>query len=269
MGADTVRRDAKGANLSDVYSILNDDRDADRRAPAAQAGNADSQAVGAWRGAAVWSRAPKFGDWAGALEPTPARADRRISRPSKPARSIRKAAWRLAVLSVVLIAVATAGAYAVSSMGEKIYAARSEIAFDLRALGWDSSERFLSTQPLITKSGAVLAPIAAAFGIPISELEDGLSVDTVGASGVVRLQFAQPSGTLALEITRAITARYLAELTAFDQVDPIHRWVITEAFLLEDSVSPQPLRAAALGAVAGLALAAGVVLLRVLTWPPR
>lgn len=268
MGADTVRRDARGANLSDVYGILDNDREADRRA--APGKTRDPQPVAEWHGAAaVWSRAPKFGDWAGALDTARARSGGRIPGPLEPARSIRRAAWRLVALSICLIAVAAGGAYAVSSVGEPIYAARSEIAFDLRDLGWDSAERFLSTQPLIANSRAVLAPIAAAFGIPIGELEAGLSVETVGGSGVIRLQFAHPAGAVALEITRAITARYLAELTAFDQVDPIRRWVITEAFLLDEPILPQPLRAAALGAVAGLALAAGVVLLRILTWSPR
>jgi uncharacterized protein involved in exopolysaccharide biosynthesis len=266
MGADTVRRDARGANLSDVYRILGNDREA--RASPGKAG--DPQAVGEWHGAAaVWSRAPKFGDWAGALDTAPARSGRRLPGPLEPLRSIRKTAWRLVALSIFLIAIAAAGAYAVSSVGERIYAARSEIAFDLRDLGWDSSERFLSTQPVIANSRAVLTPIAAAFGIPVSDLEERLSVETVGGSGVVRLQFAHSAEVVALEITRAITTRYLAELTAFDQVDPIRRWVITEAFLLDQPISPQPLRAAALGAVAGLALAAGVVLLRVLTWSPR
>jgi capsular polysaccharide biosynthesis protein len=187
----------------------------------------------------------------------------------RPAETIRRVTWRLGVLAILLIVVTAAGAYAVASLREEVYAARSEIAFDLRDLGWDGPERFLNSQPVIARSHIVLTPIAAEFNIPINEMGERLSVETVGHSGIIQLQFVHPNAAMALDVTRAVTTRYLAEINMFDRAGPLVRWVITEPFVLDDPVSPQPLRAAAIGVVAGLGLAAGVVLLRGAGWVTR
>ena len=190
-------------------------------------------------------------------------------RDRKPAPAAYRAIARLAACSILLISVSAAGAYAVAARSQPVYAARSEVAFDLRSFGWDASERFLRTQPLIARSRNVLNPIAAQFDMPVANLEERFSVEPVGASGVIRLQFANPGKTLALDVLRALTARYLAETSAFDQTGPTVRWIITEPFLLAEPISPQPLRAAALGALGGAVLAAGIIMLWTLPWPAR
>jgi capsular polysaccharide biosynthesis protein len=192
-----------------------------------------------------------------------------LPKSQEPGQAVIVAIWRLVTLSILLIMVAAAAAYAVASLGERIYAARSEIAFDLRDLDWDASKQFLATQTVIAKSRYVLMPIASVFRLPVQDLETRLSVEIVGDSGVVRLQYADVSEGQALDITRRITARYLMALTEFEQLKPASRWVLSEAFLLDDPISPQPLRAAALGALAGLILSAGIVLIRVQLWPAR
>ena len=190
-------------------------------------------------------------------------------RDRRPAPATYRMIARLAACSILLVAVSAAGAYAVAARSEPVYAARSEVAFDLRSFGWDASERFLRTQPLIAKSRNVLNPIAAQFDRPVADLDERFSVETVGGSGVIRLQFADPRKTVALDVLRALTARYLAEISAFDQAGPSVRWIITAPFVLAAPISPQPLRAAALGALGGLVLAAGVIMLWTLAWPAR
>ena len=70
----------------------------------------------------------------------------------------------------------------------------------------------------------MLDPIAADFDLPVTAVEARLSAETVDNSGVVQLQFADPSPAMALEVLRALTARYLAELSAFDKAAPTLRW---------------------------------------------
>jgi hypothetical protein len=260
-------RDARGADFSDIYGILGSGRAADEASQPFRAERANLPATAEWRGPAiVWSRTPVFDQWLEGLNAASARLESRFVEQPEPARPITlKAILGIVALSILLIGGAAAGAYAVASMAQTVYAARVEIGFDLRHLGWDSSERFLATQPLIVSSGVVLTPIASAFAIPARELEERLSVATVGSSGVIRLEFVHPPETMALEIIRALTARYLAELTAADRVEPIRRWILTPALVLEAPVSPRPLRAAAIGALAGLLLAGGAISLHALT----
>ena len=176
---------------------------------------------------------------------------------------------RWALLLMSLAGVGAAGGFVAADYADEVYAARSEIAFDLRSLDWDSSERFLATQAVIARSRTVLKPIGAALSVDLKELEDHLEVATIGSSGVVRLQYASENGPLALDVVRALTDRYLAELRMFDKTESTGHWVLTRAFLLDDPIAPQPLRAAALGALAGLVVGVAVVLLRALARSTR
>jgi uncharacterized protein involved in exopolysaccharide biosynthesis len=176
---------------------------------------------------------------------------------------------RSAVLLILLAAVGAAGAFAAATYADKVYAARSEIAFDLRGLSWDSAERFLATQAVIATSQRVLEPIAAALGLQVKEIEEHLEVEKIGSSGVVRLQYADKSGPLALDVARAVTDRYLAELSVFGGRESTGQWVLSPAFLLDEPIAPQPLRAAALGALAGLVVGIAGLLLRALARPAR
>jgi hypothetical protein len=180
-----------------------------------------------------------------------------------------RAILRLVLLFVLLASGGAGGGFAAAGYLDKVYAARSEIAFDLRDLDWDSSERFLETQAVIARSRTVLSPIGTALGIPISELEAHLEVEKVGASSVVRLQYADKNGSLALEVVGALTNRYLAELRAFGGRASTGHWVLTPAFLLDAPVAPQPLRASALGALAGLLVGIAVLFLRAVGRQPR
>lgn len=206
----------------------------------------------------------------GALEDREADGSELHSRFGEPGNVVdARAILRLALLFMLLAGVGAAGGFAAAGYVDKVYAARSEIAFDLRGLDWDSSERFLATQVVIARSRTVLSPIGAALGIPIQELEDHFEVEKIGASGVVRLQYADESGALALDVTRALTNRYLAELRAFGGKESTGHWVLTPAFLLEAPIAPKPLRAAALGALAGLLVGVAALLLRALVRPTR
>ena len=76
---------------------------------------------------------------------------------------------RWALLLMSLAGVGAAGGFVAADYADEVYAARSEIAFDLRSLDWDSSERFLATQAVIARSRTVLKPIGAALSVDLKE----------------------------------------------------------------------------------------------------
>lgn len=174
-----------------------------------------------------------------------------------------RALWRLALLVLVPILLAGLGAYAGGALRPTLYAARSEIVFYVRTLGGGgTADRFLATQPAIVTSRTTLAPIAAAFGRSVEEVENGLEVDLVRSSALMRIEYADPSGTLALDITRAITDRYLTILRDLEVAEGAGHQLLSPAFLLEQPVAPRPLQTAAIGAVVGLAISfAGIIVL--------
>jgi capsular polysaccharide biosynthesis protein len=181
----------------------------------------------------------------------------------------RGARWQLAVLAIAPVLAAAIGSYAVSSLSQNVYAARSEIVFNIRDLDWDPAERFLATQVVIAKSRSILTPVAATFEIPVKHLEKDLDVEIISSSGVMRLQYTSRDGLMALEVIKAITDRYLVTLRESEQVEGGGHRLLTPASLIEDPVSPRPSQAAAIGAVAGLAIAAAGIILRTQVWPIR
>jgi hypothetical protein len=176
---------------------------------------------------------------------------------------------QLAILAIAPVLAATIGALILSALSPNLYAARSEIVFDVRGLGWDSAERFLATQVVIAGSQSTLSPVAATLELPIRDLEKNLDVEIVSSSGVMRLQYANRNAEIALDVTKAITDRYLLSLREAEQLEGGAHRLLTPAALLEDPVSTTPLHAAALGAVAGLVIAAAGVILRTQLWPIR
>jgi capsular polysaccharide biosynthesis protein len=176
---------------------------------------------------------------------------------------------QLTILAIAPILVATVGALILSALSPNLYAARSEIVFDVRRLGWDSAERFLATQVVIAESQSTLSPVAAAFELPIRELEKNLQVEIVSSSGVMRIQYENHNAQTALDVTKALTDRYLVSLREAEQLDGGAHRLLTPAVPLEDPVSTTPLHAAVLGAIAGLVIAAAGVILRTQLWPIR
>jgi len=202
------------------------------------------------------------------MEPTLDEPGKRASWPSIEAIAARipivlKAASRqLAVLIVAPVLIAALGAYIVSALSPNIYGARSEIVFSLRDMGWSLADRFLATQLVIAESPSTIAPVAEQFSIPLKELEDDFTVDIVRSSGVMRLEYRHADETTAQNVIKAITDRYLVALREFEQVDGGSHRLLTPALLMEDPLAPRPFRAALIGALAGLAIAAAAVVFR-------
>lgn len=188
--------------------------------------------------------------------------DQLVDRPA-PART---STWRLALVLVLPVVLAALGAYVVAAEQDEVYAARSEVIFDLRDQSWSGAERFLSTQAVVVQSRTLLTPIARQFQIPVQDLEENLSVAPVDDSGVLRIEWQDSDGFRALDVVRAVTDRYLTMLRQFEQREGGSHRLLTPAFVLDDPVAPTPLRAALIGAAAGLVLAIAGLFLRYQTW---
>src|SRR5262245_25007531 len=63
-----------------------------------------------------------------------------------------RAKQQLAILAIAPVVIATAASLLLWALTPSLYAARSEVAFDVRTLGWDAAERYLSTQIVIAES---------------------------------------------------------------------------------------------------------------------
>jgi uncharacterized protein involved in exopolysaccharide biosynthesis len=136
---------------------------------------------------------------------------------------------------------------------------------DLRRLNWDTAERVLATDIVVAQSRALLAPVAGTFQIPVQDLQRDLSAELIRNSSVVQLQYEHANPSLALDITRVLTERYIATLQefAFEEAQPR---ILTPPFLLEEPISPKPLRATAIGAAIGMMLAAAGAVLWTQPW---
>lgn len=179
------------------------------------------------------------------------------------------ARWQLAILAIAPVLVATVGALFLWALSPNLYAARSEITFEVRGLNWDTAERFLATQIVIAESQSTLSPVAATFNLPIRDLEKNLQVEIVRSSGVMRLQYEDHNAQTALGIVKAITDRYLVSLRESELAEGGGHRLLTPPSLLSEPVSLKPLHAAVLGAMAGLVIAVAGVILRTQLWPIR
>jgi uncharacterized protein involved in exopolysaccharide biosynthesis len=184
----------------------------------------------------------------------------RAKRTGLPLQSNRYSTWKLVILFILPVLVAALGALVAASQSKPVYAARSEVLLDLRRLTWDTAERVLATDIVVAQSRALLQPVAETYQIPIQDLQRDLSAELIRNSSVVQLQYEHATPSLALAITRVVTERYIATLQEFASEEMQPR-ILTPPFLLEEPISPKPLRAAAIGAAIGMMLAsAGAVL---------
>jgi uncharacterized protein involved in exopolysaccharide biosynthesis len=177
---------------------------------------------------------------------------------SRPARRIGFGLLALLVLpALVCAAAAFAGAMAL----DKVHAARADILFHLTRSG-DLAERFLATQAVVARSNVVLQPVAAELGVPVDRIDEELSIDFPKGGAVMRIEFASPSATAALDVVKLVTQRYLAALRPIEAAEGATHQVLAAPFLLDEPVWPKPVQATVLGGLLGLAISAAMMALR-------
>lgn len=233
----------------------------------------------------------------------------------------------LAQLCVLIVVGAAIAAYVYSDGRQEVFGGRAEILYVGREiLSATEAERQLATQRALLDSASTLAPVARRFGLALDDLDDQVSVETVGDSNVLRLTVGNPEPELVVAITQAVSESYIAQVRRgespalekakgliesrieelagglsdiqerfgnakgqlaatstvedgrllaemqsllgrtgslqdrlteleVEQITNSGARILTRAYLLDEPLEPQPLRAAAAGAIAGLFVA--------------
>jgi capsular polysaccharide biosynthesis protein len=195
---------------------------------------------------------------------TAASAETRRAR-AIPSRSL---SLELLLLAVVIVAVTTLGAYFVSAQGTEVYGVQAEFLIQNDRFASDSAiNRQIQTQSVLILSRAVLDEVAVDRGMETTDLEEIARAEVIGESQVLRLLVADPDPDTATEIANAIAGEYLAQAndlaasvegrrSAAPQVN-----LVTEPYVLETPLEPDPIQGAAAGAMGGLVIAGGVIFL--------
>lgn len=167
-----------------------------------------------------------------------------------------------AVLALGLLPALLAGAaaYVSSHYVAETWVGRSELIFHLPELSGDAASRFLATQPVIVASYPLVEPIAGVERLPVEEVTRGLSASLVQGSTLMRIEYRDTDQARILRVLEGLTEGYLTLLRDMALVEGASHRLLSAPFLLEEPVGPRPMRAAAIGAVIGLAVAfAGLV----------
>lgn len=151
------------------------------------------------------------------------------------------------------IVVCAASAYVMSKYIPPVYAARTDLVLHLQQSG-DAVERYLANQAVIIKSPAVLGPVSEKTGITTEQLDKQLSVEFPKNGSVMRIQYANQSREIALDLTSKILAQFELVIVQNEIDENASHQVISPPALLEKPVRPQPLQMAAIGGAIGLVI---------------
>jgi capsular polysaccharide biosynthesis protein len=124
-----------------------------------------------------------------------------------------QALMRFGLYAVVIVLGASLAGYFFGALGGTVRAARSEVLYQLdaeRPTGFLRQDRQLTTQLVTIRSRAVLAPIAAEYGLTFEDLSDKLDVSVAEESEVIGIEVHDASASRAKALVGAITRGYLA-----------------------------------------------------------
>jgi uncharacterized protein involved in exopolysaccharide biosynthesis len=177
-------------------------------------------------------------------------------------------------MTVVVVALLIVAAFAGSAVGysllqPKSYGAQADLLVTPRPELSDTAvDRAMRTQEMIATGSAVLEPVAATAGVPLSQLERAVSAGMVGRSNVLRLTVTDRDPGQALRLVQLVTAQYLRmALSPSDGgLRPTASTILSPARILDHPVEPQPWRALAAGTLLGLSVAAVAATVLVRPW---
>lgn len=143
----------------------------------------------------------------------------------------RRVAYRWFVLLAVAIVLAGAGAgLAGGFLLPATHAARAEILYPITEelpTGFLREDRNLTTQLVIMRSRAVLAPAAESEGMPLTQLEDQVTISLLNSSEIIRIEVRNHSPETAMRLVDHIAETYL-ELAQAIPESSVLRYVESE-----------------------------------------
>jgi capsular polysaccharide biosynthesis protein len=119
---------------------------------------------------------------------------------------------RLALLTVMLIAVGALLSYVTSLVLPATYAARTTIQYNIAGENTGDflkTDRNLTTQVVLLTSRSVLQPVADANGINVDDLTAETSASILSSSDIVQLQVKNASPDAAVTLANGIAKQYL------------------------------------------------------------
>ncbi|MGH3015693.1 MAG: hypothetical protein ACRDOP_17875 [Gaiellaceae bacterium] len=119
----------------------------------------------------------------------------------------------LVQLCVLIIVGAAIAAYLYSDRRQEVFGGRAEILYVGREmLSATEADRQIATQRALLDSASTLAPVARRFGLALDDLDQHVSVESVGNSNVLRLTVGNPEPELAVAVTQAVSESYIAQV---------------------------------------------------------
>ena len=184
--------------------------------------------------------------------------------------------WRV-VAAATLIGLAAAAAVTLSS--PKIYSASSQLFVSVQTTTPDvaaANQGNLFTQQRVTSyaeivdSPLLLEPVAAQLGLSgedAAALKDGVSADAPLDTTLINVSVSNRSAEQAARIANAVSTRFATVITELEQGEGADQslvkvTVVRQAEVPDAPVSPRPKLNLALGLLLGLALGAGLAVLR-------
>ena len=115
---------------------------------------------------------------------------------------------------VVVVVVSTLSAYFSSNAQRNEYGAEVKMRVDTGGRDSDSILPAMATQKVILRSDAVLRPAAAEAGVSLKELEESVTVGTVGESEVLRLLVVDHRPDRARRTAQVVADTYIKTVAA-------------------------------------------------------
>jgi putative MATE family efflux protein len=178
----------------------------------------------------------------------------------------------LILLASAIVAVFGAAATGLSLLQPTVYGARADVVLIPRAELTDAAaDRAMITQAMIIQGDAVLTPVAAATGIPLSRLRGEVSATIVGRSTILRLTVGDRNRDRAVLLAQLITTEYVRTAAASsagtgspaEAPPPVTPTVLSTGCALDTPLQPKLLRALAIGVLLGLIAAIGALIVLV------
>ncbi len=192
------------------------------------------------------------------------RTGRRYERPAT--RTGRRPALLIGLLVAALVVLPAVAAAAWSTTQPPTHAVEIDLLHEAsNATAADSIDRQLSTQQVLLLRRPFLDGIAQTVQRDPDELAESIDIEIVQDSSVLRVRVRDEDQERAWQTAAVMADRHVGiadRLAASSNIGRVH--IVSAPTVLVDPVAPQPTRAAAGGALVGLVLATGLlVVLRV------
>ena len=176
---------------------------------------------------------------------------------------------RHGVWLIAATVVGIAGAWLFRALGPQVYLSTAQVDVEANpAVISNASVPNMVTEQQVATSGVIVDRTAAALKVPPQSLAGSLSAKVTSTANVLSISCANPVPVKAQSCAGAAAAAYIAfrdqsaAIKAQQARDPLHVTLVTPANLPQSTAGPGKKILLPIGAILGLALGAGAIVLR-------